>query len=70
MDLSYCCADLERLAHPIEPGLGLITVIRSRIGPRFYLMYQKDWNIPAAEAGIQIKFCPYCVTELASLIRN
>jgi hypothetical protein len=33
-------------------------------------MYQKDWNIPAAEAGIQIKFCPYCVTELASLIRN
>lgn len=63
MNLTYCCSDLEKLAHPKEAGLGLIVVINKR-GPRFFLMYQEDWNVPIAEAGIQINFCPYCGSKL------
>jgi hypothetical protein len=63
MNLAYCCSDMEKLAHPKEPGLGLVIVINKR-GPRFFLMYQKDWNVPSAEAGIQIGFCPYCGNKL------
>jgi hypothetical protein len=70
MDLSYCCADLERLAHPTEPGLGLTIVLQSRREPRFILEYRKDWQVPVAEAAIRLKFCPYCGTELAPLIRH
>jgi hypothetical protein len=62
--MSYCCPDLEKLAHhPREPGLGLFFVINKR-GPRFILEYRKDWQVPVAEAGIQIKFCPYCGNNL------
>jgi len=61
--MTYCCPELEKLAHPTEAGLGLVTIINKR-GPRFFLLYQKDWQVPAAEAGIQIKFCPYCGSKL------
>ena len=64
--MTYCCPDLEKLAHPREPGLGLLIVINKR-GPRFILEYRKDWQVPVAEAGIQIKFCPYCGSKLTVL---
>jgi hypothetical protein len=70
MDLNYCCADLERLAHPKESGLGLMIVIRSRQDPMFILEYRKDWQVPVAEAGIRIKFCPYCGSELKGLFKS
>jgi hypothetical protein len=63
MTYSYCCPDLEKLVHPGEAGLGLLIVINKR-GPRFFLEYRKDWQVPVAEAGIQIRFCPYCGSEL------
>jgi hypothetical protein len=63
MDLNSCCPDMEKLVHPSEAGLGLAVLINKR-GPRFFLMYQKDWQVPIAEAGIQINFCPYCGGKL------
>jgi hypothetical protein len=36
-------------------------------GPRFFLEYRRDWQIPAADTGIQIKFCPYCGAMLDGL---
>jgi hypothetical protein len=66
MNLNYCCPDLEKLVHPTEAGLGLAVLINKR-APRFFLMYQKDWQVPVSEAGIQIKFCPYCGGKLTEL---
>jgi hypothetical protein len=66
MNLNYCCPDLEKLVHPTEAGLGL-AVLMNKGGPRFFLMYQKDWQVPVAEAGIQINFCPYCAGKLTEL---
>ncbi len=63
--MTYCCPDLEKLARLEEGGLGLVRVTNKR-GTRFLLMYQKDWHVPIAEALIQIHFCPYCGTKLAS----
>jgi hypothetical protein len=69
--MSYCCPDLEKLAHPREAGLGLLILINKR-GPSFILEYRKDWQVPVAEAGVPIKFCPYCGSKLtlASLNRG
>jgi len=67
MKLNSCCPDLERLSHPKEPGLGLIVSINKR-GPRFFLMYQNDWQVPFAEAGTQINYCPYCGSKLAEIL--
>jgi hypothetical protein len=71
--MSYCCPDLEKLLHHPreEAGLGLLLVINKR-GPRFILEYRKDWQVPIAEAGVRIKFCPYCGSKLtlASLDRG
>jgi hypothetical protein len=61
--MTYCCPDLEKLTHPSGAGLGLLRVTNKR-GSRFILEYRKDWQIPVAEAGIQIKFCPYCGNKL------
>jgi hypothetical protein len=63
MNLNYCCPDFKKLVHPAEAGLGLVVLTNKR-GPRFFLMYQKDWQVPVAEAGIQINFCPYCGDKL------
>jgi hypothetical protein len=57
---------MEKLAHPGATGLGLLVMINKR-GPRFFLEYRKDWQVPAAEAGTQISFCPYCGSELKGL---
>lgn len=43
--MTYCCADLDRLAHPSKPGLGL-TVLINRWGPRFIFEYRQDWHVP------------------------
>jgi hypothetical protein len=61
--MTYCCPELEKLAHPSEAGFRLVVVINKR-GPRFLLMYQKAWQLPVAEGGIQIRFCPYCGSKL------
>jgi hypothetical protein len=65
MDYVACCPDLEKLiAKPDrEKGLGLFILINKR-GPRFILEYRKDWGVPLADAGILIKFCPYCGSDL------
>ena len=65
MNLTYCCSELEKLAHPKEAGLGLHVVTNKR-GPRFFPMYQKDWNVPVADAGIEISFCPCCGRKLTT----
>jgi hypothetical protein len=68
INYAACCPDLEGLvAKPgREAGLGLLLVMNKR-GPRFFLEYRKDWQVPVAEAGIQIEFCPYCGRNLADL---
>jgi hypothetical protein len=68
MDLNYCCADLERLAHPREPGLGLLILIIGRNDPLFLLEYREGWQVPAPKGGIPVKFCPYYGSELAGLL--
>jgi hypothetical protein len=54
---------MEKFAHPTEPGLGVMVVIR-KWRPSFFLMYSKDWQVPVAEAGIQIQHCPFCGSKL------
>jgi hypothetical protein len=66
MHLNYSCPDLEKLVHPAEAGLGLAVLMNKR-SPRFFLMYQKDWQVPVAESGIQVNFCPYCGGKLTKL---
>jgi hypothetical protein len=63
--MTYCCPDLEKLAHPTEAGLGLFIIIDKR-GSRFIIEYRKDWYVPVAEAGILITFCPYCGSKLTT----
>jgi hypothetical protein len=65
----YCCPDLDKLAHPKDGAIGLVTVIDRR-GARFLLLYQKDWKVPVAETGVQIHLCPYCGTKLSDLIES
>jgi len=67
--VKYCCEDLEKLAAPRSPGLGLLYLI-NRWGVRFLLLFQKDWKVPHAEAGIQIHFCPFCGTKLLTLVEQ
>ena len=62
VNMDYCCSELEKLLHP-QSGLGIMRVTNKR-GTRFLFMYQKDWNVPVAEAGIQIHFCPFCGSKL------
>jgi hypothetical protein len=62
VNMDYCCSELEKLLHP-QGGLGIMRVTNKR-GTRFLFMYQKDWNVPVAEAGIQIHFCPFCGSKL------
>jgi hypothetical protein len=64
--MTYCCPDLEKLVHPSGAGFGLLWIINKR-GSRFFLEYRKDWQVPIAEDGIQIKFCPFCGSRLTSL---
>ena len=52
--MNCCCAELEKLIHP-QGGLGLMR-LTNKWGTRFFLLYQKDWNVPVAEGGIQIHF--------------
>jgi hypothetical protein len=61
--MKYCCPAMEKFAHPTEPGLGVMVVIR-KWRPSFFLMYSKDWQVPVAEAGIQIQHCPFCGSKL------
>jgi hypothetical protein len=63
--MTYCCPELERFMDPSQAGLGLVRVTKAKIGTRFILEYRKDWHVPRAEAAIQIKFCPFCGSELA-----
>ena len=49
--VNCCCAELEKLIHP-QGGLGIMRVT-NKTGDRFILLYQKDWHVPADEAGIQ-----------------
>ncbi len=67
--MAYCCADLDRLAHPSKPGLGLM-VLRNRWGPRFILEYRQDWHVPKAEAALLFQFCPFCGTKPTSLMEE
>ena len=67
MKMTYCCPDLGKLAHPSGTGLGLLVMINKR-GLRFFLEYRKDWQVPSAEAGILISYCPYCGSELSGLV--
>jgi len=60
--VNYCCAELEKLIHP-QSGLGLVRVT-NKGETRFLLLYQRDWHVPVAEAGIQIHFCPFCGSKL------
>lgn len=60
--MNYCCAELEKLSHP-QSGLGLMRLTNKR-GSRFFLLYQKDWRVPVAEGGIQLRFCPFCGSKL------
>ena len=60
--VNYCCAELEKLIQT-QNGLGIMKVT-NKWGTRFLLLYQKDWHVPVAEAGIQIHFCPFCGTKL------
>jgi hypothetical protein len=66
MNYAPCCAELEKLIVSPEKqkGLGLMIVVH-KWGPTFLLMYSRDWTLPEAEAGVQIKFCPFCGTKLA-----
>jgi hypothetical protein len=61
--MKYCCPALAKLAHPTEPGLGVMVVI-GKWGASFFLMYSKDWQVPVAEAGIPIQHCPFCGSKL------
>jgi hypothetical protein len=69
--MASCCPDLEKLIRPGGTGIGLLLVTNRR-GSRFILEYRKDWQVPIAEDGIQIKFCPFCGSKLTgpSLVRN
>jgi hypothetical protein len=60
--VNYCCAELEKLIHS-QSSLGIMRMTNKR-GTRFLLLYQKDWHVPVAEAGIQIHFCPFCGSKL------
>lgn len=68
MTHAVCCSDLEKLVDRKsgEAALGLLILI-GRKGSRFILEYRKDWQIPVAEAGIEIKFCPYCGSKLTGV---
>jgi hypothetical protein len=65
MNYVACCAELEKLI--VKPGreksLGLVITIH-KWGPGFLLLYQNDWSVPEAEAGIKIGFCPFCGSRL------
>ena len=61
--MTYCCADLEKLTHHGEAGLGLLRVTNKR-GTRFILEYRKDWRMPVSAGSIQLRFCPFCGSEL------
>jgi hypothetical protein len=65
MTYATCCPGLEKLVDrkPGEAGLGLV-ILTGKRGSRFFLEYRKDWQVPVAEAGIEIKFCPFCGREL------
>lgn len=65
MVYAACCSDLQKLVDRKsgEAGHGLVILINKR-GSRFFLEYRKDWQVPFAEAGIEIRFCPYCGSEL------
>ena len=67
--IEMCCPDLEKLlAKPGRAaGLGL-TVMINRRGSSFLIEYRKDWQIPSAEAGMQVRFCPYCGRKLDDLL--
>jgi hypothetical protein len=71
MNYVACCSDLEILiAKPgRDKGLGLLILINKR-GPRFILEYRKDWGVPVADAGIHIKFCSYCGSDLKRLFSS
>jgi len=60
--VNCCCAELEKLIHP-QGGLGIMRVTNNT-GVCFILLYQEDWHVPAAEAGIQIHFCPFYGSKL------
>src|SRR4051794_18198022 len=64
--MTYCCKDLENFGQRTGAGLVLLTLI-DKGGPRFFIEYRKDWDSPIAEAGIQIRFCPYCGRKLLEL---
>ena len=61
--MTYCCAELEKLTHYGETRLGLVRITNRR-GTRFIIEYRKDWSVSVAEAGLEIKFCPFCGTKL------
>lgn len=65
MTYAACCSNLEKLADRKsgEAGLGLM-IVTHKCGTRFFLENRKDWQVPVAEAGIEIKFCPYCGSQL------
>jgi hypothetical protein len=62
VNVNYCCAELEKFLQP-QSGIGIIRVTNKR-GTRFLLMFQEDWHVPVAEAGVQIHFCPFCGSKL------
>ena len=66
MGYATCCPEIEALRNkqPGDSGFGLYFWFHSKSTPKFLLEYRKDWGVPAAEARMSIKFCPYCGSEL------
>jgi hypothetical protein len=61
--VNYWCAEFEKLIHP-QSGLEIMRVT-NKWGTRFLILYQEDWHVPVAEAGIEIHFCPFCGSKLS-----
>jgi hypothetical protein len=63
--MNSCCPKLEELMRPTGAGFGVVRLSRKR-GTWFFLEYRKDWRVPVAEAGLQIRFCPLCGADLVA----
>src|SRR5579872_5217654 len=70
MNLNWCCDEFREHLFQTgdrQDGLGILVVLRSRTPPIILLEYRRPNRTPAepiAEAGIKLKFCPWCGLNL------